>query len=165
MVELLPISVLKSFSKSILLGLFWLFASGCSGTDGLSESFKFDSDTAQGRLIDELLRKNIEIKVDSNGQVWFSAQDSDQVHAIAEDIMVASPGSTVTLHYADEKYTNLLVQKLRDNNVPFEMSVVNSHTELSLYQKDANLWGKYKEQVDQLYKEAIKEKTKTLGGE
>ena len=154
--ELIPARVLANIFHSLILVFFLYYTAGCSSSDGLSESFKIENDTAQNNLIEELQRRNITIKVDDNHQVWFSAQDNDKVHAIAREIMAASSPDRVSFRYVDEKYTDMLAQKLRDNNVPFEIEVVGGNKQLVLSQKDAHLWEKVKAQVDELYKQDIR---------
>jgi len=156
--KLIPTRVLVNIFHSLILVFFLFYSAGCSSGDGLSESFKIENEAAQNHLIEELQRRNIAIKVDGDHQVWFSAQDRDKVHAIAQDIMAVSPPDKISFHYVDEKYTDMLAQKLRDNNVPFEIEVVDGNKQLVLFQKDARLWKKLKAQVDELYKQDIRTK-------
>jgi len=156
--KLIPARVLANIFHSLILAFFLFYSAGCSSSDGLSESFKIENEAAQNHFIEELQRRNIAIKVDDDHQVWFSAQDRDKVHAIAQDIMDVSPPDKISFHYVDEKYTDMLAQKLRDNNVPFEIEVVDGNKQLVLFQKDSRLWKKLKAQVDELYKQDIRTK-------
>jgi len=156
--ELITTRVLANIIHSLILVFVLFYTAGCSSSDGLSESFKIENDATQNHLIEELQRRNIAIKVDDDHQVWFGAQDRDKVHAIAQDIMAASPPDKMSFHYVDEKYTDMLAQKFRDNNVPFEIKVVGGNKLLVLFQKDAHLWEKLKAQVDELYKQDIRTK-------
>ncbi len=150
--------ILTNIFHSLVLLLFLFYSAGCSSSDGLSESFKIENESAQNQFIEELHRRNIAIKVDDDHQVWFSAQDRDKVHSIAQAIMAASPPDKISFHYVDKKYTDMLAQKLRENNVPFETEVVDGNKQIVLFQKDARLWRKLKAQVDELYKQNIRTK-------
>ncbi len=154
--ELIPTRVLANIFHSLILVFFLFYTAGCSSSDGLSESFKIENYATQDHLIEELQRRNITIKVDDDHQVWFGSQDRDKVHAIARKIMAVSPPDKVSFHYVDEKYTDMLAQKLRDNNVPFEVEVVGGNKQLVLFQRDAHLWEKLKAQVDEIYKQDIR---------
>ncbi len=156
MIKKLSITVLLKTSLFLVMNVSILSTIGCSDHGNLSESFKVENKDAQNHLIEALEKKNIPVKVDSENRVWFSSTHSDDVHAIADKVMSESTPDRVSFHYADPKYTDMLIQKLQAHNVPFEIKVSGNNKQIVLDQKNVQKWSKIKAQVDELHTQEVR---------
>jgi (2Fe-2S) ferredoxin len=125
--------------------------------DDFSRSIIIDEQTKQQQLVDELLSSNIPFKVDSEG-VWYNMRDSQLVKDITYKIMADSSSyNSTSFSYPDPKYTDILINKLHENNIPYLIEVIDSKKNIVLQNHDLEQWKPHKEIVDEMYAQQVQD--------
>ena len=148
----------KYQSKKIILFLFCcsLFIVSCSMEyDDFSSAIIIENETKQQQLVSELLKIGIPFKLDSK-RIWFNPRDQKIVDDITYKVMANSSSyNSTSFSYSDPKYTDILINKLHENKIPYLIEVIDGKKRIVLQKQDAEKWEPHKQVVDEMYLQVI----------
>ena len=130
---------------------------GCGESENM---FLIKNVEAQKSLVTELKSRNIKVRIGSDGGVWFPQEQAALVEELAMKIMSSSKPSETTYAYVEQKYTELLISKLKDNSVPHKIIYKDKIKNVTLNYENEEQWQPLKDEVDDLFTD---EKRKELG--
>jgi hypothetical protein len=99
-----------------------------SAAEAIESSVKFSVKEAQQAFINELKRENITFRVDQEGSVWYRIDDQKKVARIQAKIIDDVLVGTNSVSYQNSKDTDLFINKLKLQNIPYSVKEENNRT-------------------------------------
>ena len=136
---------------AIIINIFLaiIFVASFSSCSDQELMYKIENQSSQEKLIIELKEKNIPIRMGEDREVWFPPKYFDTVDEIARSVMKSVPDST-SFSYVEVEYTDLLIKKLKENDIPFNTKYRNSVKFVTLSNEYEQQWAPLENEVANL---------------
>ena len=116
-----------------------------------TDFYLIDNPEGQAQLKSKLEEHKIPISSDEKGRIFYESKYSDLVQKLAKEVLSSSPPSTTSLRYSIHKYTELLIDKLKTNNICYSIEYIKNEKHINLSYKDKENWLPIRQEVDNLF--------------
>lgn len=148
---------MKKFKSSlviisgIILILFILISTEIIPIHNSTEFILIEDPEGQAQLKSKLEESKIPISIDDRGRISYDSKYFELVQKLTKDTISLSPPSTTAFRYSEPKYTEILIEKLKNNNIPFSIEYIKDEKYVILSYKEKENWLPITREIDNAF--------------
>lgn len=135
----------------IIAAIFILLSSGTVSIPDSTNFILIEDQEGQAKLKSKLEDIGIPVSTNERGAIFYNSKYSESVLSLAKETMSSSSPTSTTVRYSEPKYTELLIERLKANNVPFNIEYIKNEKYVGLSYRERKIWLPIKQEIDRIF--------------